>query len=409
MLIHRLKVSGFLSFGPGGIDLPMEPLNVLIGPNGSGKSNFLEAIALLKAAPRGISEPIARMGGVHEWLWKGPAAPHSIRMEARVDYPPGGVLRHSFTLADRNGRPEVTSERVEPSEKHTDERVSLSYYRPPQDEQTAAEISKANAEKERKKRVSEWDTGSLLSRSRPGAIDFAGEMEPKQSLLSCAANPDRLALWYLKEQYGRICLYRNWSFGPSAELRQNQSTHDRADFLDEGGQNLPLVLSHFQAENKRQLVAALQKLFDGIVDISCPVTGGTVGLFLEEDNNRTIPATRLSDGTLHYLCLLAILLHPEPPPLVVIEEPELGLHPDLLPTLADLLLAASERSQLIVTTHSDVLVDALTETPESVVVCEKHDGQTEMRRLDKDDLAKWLKNYTLGNLWSSGQLGGNRW
>ena len=409
MLIHRLKVSGFLSFGPGGIDLPMEPLNVLIGPNGSGKSNFLEAIALLKAASRGISEPISRMGGVREWLWKGPAAPHSIRMEARVDYPPGGVLRHSFTLADRNGRPEVTSERVEPSEKHTDERVSLSYYRPPQDEQAAAEISKANAEEERKKRVSEWDTGYLLSRSRPGAIDFAGEMEPKQSLLSCAANPDRLALWYLKEQYGRICLYRNWSFGPSAELRQNQSTHDRADFLDEGGQNLPLVLSHFQAENKRQLVAALQKLFDGIVDISCPVTGGTVGLFLEEDNNRTIPATRLSDGTLHYLCLLAILLHPEPPPLVVIEEPELGLHPDLLPTLGDLLLAASERSQLIVTTHSDVLVDALTETPESIVVCEKHAGQTEMRRLDKDDLAKWLKNYTLGNLWSSGQLGGNRW
>ena len=409
MLIHRLKVSGFLSFGPGGIDLPMEPLNVLIGPNGSGKSNFLEAIALLKAASRGISEPISRMDGVREWLWKGPAAPHSTRMEARVDYPPGGVLRHALTLADRNGRPEVTSERVEPSEKHTDERVSLSYYRPPQDEQAALEISKANAEEARKKRVSEWDTGYLLSRSRPGAIDFAGEMEPKQSLLSCAANPDRLALWYLKEQYGRICLYRNWSFGPSAGLRQNQSTHDRADSLDEGGQNLPLVLSHFQAENKRQLVAALQKLFDGIVDISCPVTGGTVGLFLEEDNNRTIPATRLSDGTLRYLCLLAILLHPEPPPLVVIEEPELGLHPDLLPTLSDLLLAASERSQLIVTTHSEVLVDALTETPESIVVCEKHDGQTEMRRLDKDDLAKWLKDYTLGNLWSSGQLGGNRW
>ena len=132
-------------------------------------------------------------------------------------------------------------------------------------------------------------------------------------------------------------------------------------------------------------------------------------LFLEEADNREIPATRLSDGTLRYLCLLSILLHPEPPPLIVIEEPELGLHPDLLPTLADLLATASERSQLIVTTHSDVLVDALTDTPESVVVCEKHDGQTEMRRLDKDDLTKWLQDYTLGNVWSSGQLGGNRW
>ena len=105
MLIHRLKVSGLLSFGPSGIDLPMEPLNVLIGPNGSGKSNFLEAIALLKVAPRGISEPISRMGGVREWLWKGPGAPHSIAMEATVDYPLGGVLRHSLKLADQNGRP----------------------------------------------------------------------------------------------------------------------------------------------------------------------------------------------------------------------------------------------------------------------------------------------------------------
>lgn len=130
---------------------------------------------------------------------------------------------------------------------------------------------------------------------------------------------------------------------------------------------------------------------------------------LEEAGNRTIPATRFSDGTLRYLCLLAILLHPEPPLLVVIELPELGLHPDILPTLTDLLVSASSRSQLIVTTHSDVIVDALTDSPENVVVCEKQDGQTEMRRLDKADLAKWLKDYTLGDLWSSGQLGGNRW
>ncbi len=67
MLIHRFKVAGLLSFGPQGIDLPMEPLNVLIGPNGSGKSNFLEAVALLKAAPTGITDPISRTGGVQCW------------------------------------------------------------------------------------------------------------------------------------------------------------------------------------------------------------------------------------------------------------------------------------------------------------------------------------------------------
>ena len=146
MLLHRLKVSGLLSFGPKGVDLPMEPLNVLIGPNGSGKSNFLEAMALLQAAPRDISEPISRMGGVREWLWKGPEALESFTLEAFIGYPPGGLIRHSMTLADRNGRPDVIDERLEPSEAHANERAALSYYRPPQDEKAAMEFSKANAE-----------------------------------------------------------------------------------------------------------------------------------------------------------------------------------------------------------------------------------------------------------------------
>lgn len=131
-------------------------------------------------------------------------------------------------------------------------------------------------------------------------------------------------------------------------------------------------------------------------------------VFLEEEN-RSIPATRLSDGTLRYLSLLAILCHPNPPPLVCIEEPELGLHPDILPSLARLLQEASSRMQLIVTTHSDILVDALSDTPECIVVCEKHDGATRMTRLNADDLKEWLEHYTLGQLWQKGQIGGTRW
>ena len=71
MLIQNLKVTGLLSFGPEGIDLPLGNLNVLVGPNGSGKSNFIEVLALLKAAPKNLPEPVKEMGGVHEWLWKG--------------------------------------------------------------------------------------------------------------------------------------------------------------------------------------------------------------------------------------------------------------------------------------------------------------------------------------------------
>ena len=405
MLIHRLKVAGLLSFGREGVELPMEPLNVLIGPNGSGKSNLLEAIALLQAAPRDLSDPIARMGGVREWLWKGPEPPDSFTLEAHVQYPPGGVVRHALTLADRNGHPEVTDEQISPIGAYNEKRAALSYFRPPREERTESYL-RENSPNPNDANAS----GSQLAHFFEDGIHFRSDYLPSVSLVSLANPNDYPGLWHLNSAYRGIRLYRDWSFGPSAVVRPGPaSAHDRSDFLNQEGSNLAPVLSNFAGQNKRHLVSALQKLYAGIVDIMCPVTGGTVSLFLEEAGNRTIPATRLSDGTLRYLCLLAILLHPSPPPTVVIEEPELGLHPDLLPTLSDLLRWASKHTQLIVTTHSDVLVDSLTDVPESVVICEKHDAQTEMRRLDKNDLAKWLEDYRLGELWTSGELGGNRW
>jgi predicted ATPase len=149
----------------------------------------------------------------------------------------------------------------------------------------------------------------------------------------------------------------------------------------------------------------LKDLYEGVTDFEPVVERGTVQVFFTE-GDISVPATRLSDGTLRYLCLLAILCDPEPPPLIFIEEPELGLHPDILPKLADLLVQASQRTQLIVTTHSDILVDAMTERPEAVVVCEK---QTTMRRLKQEELTSWLDKYRLGQLWSKGQIGGTRW
>ncbi len=412
MLIHRLKLSGFLSFGPKGIDLPMEPLNILIGPNGSGKSNFLEAVALLKSAPQDISEPFRR-DGIREWLWKGPEASDTIKIEALVDYPQAHGLRHLLILADRGGHPVVVDEQIEPSEKRSNEKEALSYYRPPQNEQTlllmAQSRSKAKQNSKKLRSGASMTSRVIGHQSKGAVVEFSDDFQPEESLLSCAAVMNYPALWHLKKEFQRIRLYREWSFSPSAALRQNQSAHDRTDFLDEGGANLALVLSHFQGENKRKLVAALQEFFDGIVDVTCPVTSGSVALFLEEGTGKQIPASRLSDGTLRYLCLLAILLHPEPPPFIAIEEPELGLHPDVVAKVAELLVDASQRTQLVVTTHSRMLVDALSDHPSSVIVCEKENEESRLTRLDGTRLKAWLDEYSLGELWGSGELGGNRW
>ena len=93
--------------------------------------------------------------------------------------------------------------------------------------------------------------------------------------------------------------------------------------------------------------------------------------------------------------------------MVCIEEPELGLHPDAVALLADLLVEASQRMQLVVTTHSDALVSALTNQPAAIVACERPGAGTVLRRLDPEKLASWLDDYRLGDLWRMGELGAN--
>lgn len=231
------------------------------------------------------------------------------------------------------------------------------------------------------------------------------------SILSQVQFPSRYPEFaHLSDTYASIQIYREWTFGRSSVFRVPQRADIRNDRLLEDFSNLGLVLSRLRksASTKAAILAELADLYEGFTDYEVVVEGGTVQVFFSE-GEFSIPATRLSDGTLRYLCLLAILCDPEPPSIVCIEEPELGLHPDILPNLADLLVAASERTQLIVTTHSDVLVDALTERPEAIVICEKREGKTTLKRLRKEELANWLKNYRLGELWSRGFIGGNRW
>lgn len=388
MLIHRIKLENLLSFGPNTKELELGSLNVLIGPNGSGKSNLIEAIGLLQAAPKDLTNPIREGGGVHDWIWKGEARAKGAKIKVVVDNPKGPqALRYQFTFAEKRQRFELTDERIENEKPDSDYTQPYFFFK----YQHGQPYLNVKGSGERK----------LLRE----------EIDPAQSILSQRKDPDQYPeLTYLGQVFGQIRLYREWSFGRHTLPRLPQKADLPNDLLEENARNLGLVLNQLKGKPKvkKQLLDALCKLYEGVTDFNVHIEGGTVQVFFEE-GNITVPATRLSDGTLRYLCLLAILCHPKPPPLVCIEEPELGLHPDILPTLADLLRDASERCQLIVTTHSDALVDALTNTPDSVIVCEKHEGQTELHRLNKEDLSDWLKRYSLGELWRKGELGGNRW
>ncbi|MER2600486.1 MAG: AAA family ATPase [Caldilineales bacterium] len=389
MLIKELKVAGLLSFAPQGIILPLRNLNVFIGPNGSGKSNLLEILALLKAAPVNLPVPMREMGGVREWMWKPRLNGQEASIEAIVNYVGRHFLHHGLVIADHGGRFEVVDEWIENELPNDQHETPYLFYRFARGHPVLNDSPQVRAAQRQLRREN---------------------IKPDQSVLSQIRDPERYpALSWLQEQYQQIRLFRNWSFGPTASLRREQNTHERGDFLSDGGDNLPLVLSNILTYVKSELLNSLRKLYDDIEDIHLQINGGNVLLYLEEAKGRQIPATRLSDGTLRYLCLLSILLHPDPPPLIALEEPELGLHPDIIPHIAELLVRASERTQLLVTTHSRMLVDALATDPAHIVVCERINGASNFKRLDPDALRTWLEQYSLGELWSMGQLGGNRW
>ena len=386
VFLRRITLQNLLSFGPGETGVRLGPLNVLIGPNGSGKSNLITLIGLLRAAPRDLATPIQETGGIGEWLHKGESRARKGSMSVAVDYFPG-PLRYHLTVEKRGGRLVVGDEYVEDDEREDGQ--------------------------DRPHRYFGYLRGMAIARGKDGPRRRfrRSELDSEQSILSQRKDPESFPeITYLGGEFDQIRIYREWSFGRQSPVRLPQPSDLPNQTLVEDTSNLGLVLNRLRRTPtaKKRLLEAARKLYDGVTDFDVIVEGGTVQVMLEE-RGITVPATRLSDGTLRYLCLLAILCHDNPPPLVCIEEPELGLHPDIMPTLAALLREASTRCQLIVTTHSDVLVDALTEEPESVVVCEKDEGRTQLRRLNRQDLARWLARYSLGELWMKGELGGSRW
>jgi predicted ATPase len=239
------------------------------------------------------------------------------------------------------------------------------------------------------------------------------DLIPDQSVLSQRKDPNQFPeITYLVDQFAGVSLYREWILGRYTPPRMPQKADLPEDFLLEDASNLGLVLNNLQQQpdTKRLLLEYLRRFYEEAQDVTTKIYSGTVQINVHERGLRQpIPATRLSDGTLRYLSLLTLLCHPSPPPLLCIEEPELGLHPDIMPTIAELLIAATERTQLIVTTHSESLISALTDVPESVLVCSHDDGGTHLQRLNGEALKKWLDQYSLGELWRKGEIGGTRW
>jgi predicted ATPase len=399
--IQQLTLVDFLSYGSELKPFDLHALNVLIGPNGSGKSNLIEAFAVLNATAGDLAATLREGGGIGEYIRKsgGDTSSFMLFAKAALTNPGKGGRKHEslhyyIRVARAGQAPNVEGELIEVRRGTED-----------------AHAHRGNAV------YSIIGNGAVIHQRTPGGAGVEIVIEPEdllrdRSILSQRRDPVAYPeITALADLFGAIVIFREWTFGNRTKLRAPQPTDLPTDFLLPDGSNLALVLHDMlqRSTTRKRLIDYLQRFYAAAQHISTKIQGGTVQLFIEEANDVLVPATRLSDGTLRYLALLAILCHPSPPPIVCIEEPELGLHPDIMPTIAELLLDASQRTQLIVTTHSDALVSALSEVPECVVVCEAGEDGTRLRRLDRDALAEWLNRYSLGEIWRMGEIGGTRW
>ncbi|MBN3215454.1 AAA family ATPase [Pectobacterium polaris] len=394
--INSLKLKGFLSFPPESEEITLSSLNVIIGPNGSGKSNLIESLELLHAVPSAFASAIRDGGGAREWLWKGNNAQSSASIEVNLrGLTPGRDLRYRLAFAAAGQRTEVIDEVLEDVEKKRSTEKDVFFYYRYQSGYPIINLREVKGKKATEKRVERYlERQSLL---------------PDESVLSQRKDPDLYPeLTWVGRNFSQIQMFREWGLGRYTEVRKPQPADLPSHILLPDARNLGLVLNQLEHTDSGPEFNRLLSIFlPRYQRFSTLIQGGTVQFYLHEQGLKfPIPATRLSDGTIRFMAILALLLSPDLPPLICIEEPELGLHPDAAVLLADLLVDASKRTQLIVTTHSDALVSALTEQANSVLICENLQG-TVLKRIDPSKLSYWLEQYRLGEIWRIGELGGN--
>lgn len=354
--IESLKIEGYLSIRHAKVGL--RALNLLIGANGSGKSNFVSALEMLgRIVDEDLALYVGRRGGAAALRYRGPGASDRIRLE--LDFPPDGyradlvsAAGDEFVFADEMVRHIVSEE----------DREGWNGW-----------LGRGHRE-------------TRLHRQEPGQYAVPGRLI--EVLRGCR-------------------VFHFHDTGADAAVKQKADPAQNSRLLADAG-NLAPFLRRIRDEQP----SAYERIRSTVRQVA-PFFRDFV---LEEEQRKMrlrwrqfgvdgeFGADALSDGTLRFICLSTLLLQPEPPSLVVLDEPELGLHPYAIVVLADLLRSASSRCQLVAATQSVSLANQF--GIEDLVVVERSDGGSTFARRSEDDLAAWLEDFSTGDLWEKNLLGG---
>lgn len=353
-------------------NLGLRPVNLLIGSNGSGKSNFIAIFQLLKEIRGGrLREFVALSGGAEKVLYFGSKSTNELVMHFYFNNPENYA---SGSNVDRHYRIVMS-----PS---ADEglfvvREDVYFGAPPN-------VSKGFA--------------------NPLKIDARGSF--------IIGSPEVSSPEWLFESIDAIGIYHLHDTSTSAPMRKTVNINDNR-VLRADGDNLAAFLYRLHQKHKasyvliRNVVRQVAPFFDDFQLEPLALNPETIKLeWRHKSSDQYFDVSSLSDGTLRFIALATLFLQPVElrPSVILVDEPELGLHPYAIELLASLIRQASRETQVIAATQSPLLLDYF--EPEDILVADRVNGATEIRRLEPEPLTEWLRDYSLGQLWEKGELAG---
>ena len=353
--MNSISISGYKSFKT--VELKLNPINILIGANGSGKSNFLSFFEMLHCIyEKRLTEYVALNGGTERFFHKG----HKVT----------DVIKATVAFQENSYELEL---------KEGDGRLVFAY-----------------------ESLGQSSDGTMLNLS-------SASYKPESDMLNNSLyGQDENINAYLKS----ISKYHFHDTGKQSPFTRESNVKSDIFTLYEDGRNLAAFLYGIRAEHPmtyKRIVKVIQSIAPYFLDFYLePNSNDYVRLLWKDKYSDTIYSpSALSDGTLRFIALTTLFLQPNPSKVIVIDEPELGLHPQAIGKLTGLIKSVSQRGvQVIVATQSADLISAF--TPEDVITVNQVNGETHFERLESEKLSRWLEEYTLGDLWKSNIIQGGQ-